>query len=118
MTGIKHNEMRVEKRDIPHPNWSKEAYSQLWRACACCYDGHVTLSDLIPHFGGRPVSVLNPMINHVIDYIYEIRKHCITEWNHAIMNPKPWRVMLKYFCRKGHLWEMVRGSGSIPPGKY
>ena len=44
------------------------------------------LSDMIPRFG-RPVSVLSLIINHVMDYIYDVHGHRITQWNQDILNP-------------------------------
>ncbi|CAH3017456.1 unnamed protein product [Porites evermanni] len=44
------------------------------------------LSDLIPRFG-RPVSVLSLISNDVIDYIYDVHGHRITQWNRDLLNP-------------------------------
>ena len=42
------------------------------------------LSDIIPRFG-RPVPVLSMVSNQVLDYIYDIHGHRITQWNHQIL---------------------------------
>ena len=42
--------------------------------------------DLIPRFG-RPVSVLSVISNDVIDYIYDVHGHRITQWNRDLLNP-------------------------------
>ena len=44
------------------------------------------LSDLIPRFA-RPVSVLSLITNLVLDYIYAVHAHRITQWNQDILNP-------------------------------
>ena len=44
------------------------------------------LSDLIPRFG-RPVSVISLISNDVIDYIYDVHGHRITQWNRDLLNP-------------------------------
>ena len=93
-------EFRVEKQDLHRlaevlrlpPRFQLEQRSVcqgmealcllLRRVCYPC-----RLSDLIHRFGGRPVSVLSLITNHVIDYIYDVHKHRITEWNHHLMNP-------------------------------
>ena len=92
--------MRIEKGDIPRlvqalqlPEQFKPEQRSVFPAVEglclllrrTCYP--CRLSDLIPRFGGKPVSVLSLMINRVTDYIYETHNHRVTEWNHAIMNP-------------------------------
>ena len=68
----------------------------LRRTCYPC-----RLSDLIPRFGGRPVSVLSLMINRVIYYIYETHNHRVMEWNHAIMNPLALESYARAILQKG-----------------
>ena len=54
----------------------------LRRVCyPCC------LIDLINRFGGRPLSVISLITNHIIDYIYDVHKNRITEWNRHLMYP-------------------------------
>ena len=40
---------------------------------------------MIPRFG-RPVSVISLITNDVIDYIYDVHGHLITQWNHELLN--------------------------------
>ena len=42
-------------------------------------------SDIIPRFG-RPVPVLSMVSNQVLDYIYDIHGHRITQWNHQVLS--------------------------------
>ena len=44
------------------------------------------LSDMIPRFG-RPVSVISLITNDVMDYIYDVHGHLITQWNQDLLNP-------------------------------
>ena len=44
------------------------------------------LSDLIPRFG-RLVSFISLISNDVIDYIYDVHGHRITQWNRDLLNP-------------------------------
>ena len=46
------------------------------------------LCDMIPRFG-RPVSVISLITNDVIDYIYDVHVHLITQWNQDLLN-RPW----------------------------
>lgn len=123
-------EFRVEKRDIPRlvealqlpPRFKLDQRSVcqdieglcllLRRVCYPC-----RLSDLIPRFGGRPVSVLSLIINHVIDYIYEMHKHRLTEWNHAIMNPQALQTYAEAISRKGAALDNCFGfvDGTVRP---
>ncbi|XP_020614436.1 uncharacterized protein LOC110052633 [Orbicella faveolata] len=43
------------------------------------------LSDMIPRFG-RPVSVISLITNDVIDYVYDVHGHLITQWNQDLLN--------------------------------
>lgn len=58
------------------------------------------LSDMIPRFG-RPVSVTSLITNDVIDYIYDVHGHLITQWNHDIMNPGALQRYADAISRKG-----------------
>ena len=42
-------------------------------------------SDIIPRFG-RPVPVLSMVSNQVLDLIYDIHGHRITQWNHQVLS--------------------------------
>ena len=44
-------------------------------------------SDMMPRFGGRQVPVLSMAVNTVLDHIYDLHHHKITEWNPTILNP-------------------------------
>jgi hypothetical protein len=56
--------------------------------------------DMIPRFG-RPVPVLCMATNCVLDYIYEIHHHRITQWNMDILNPAHLQVYANSITRKG-----------------
>ena len=43
------------------------------------------LSDMIPRFG-RPVSVISLITNDVIDFIYDVHGHLITQWNQDLLS--------------------------------
>lgn len=58
------------------------------------------LSDMIPRFG-RPVSVTSLITNDVIDYIYDVHGHLITQWNQDIMNPGALQRYADAISRKG-----------------
>ena len=91
------SEFRVEKQDLPRlvqalqlpPVFKCEQRSicddmeglcMLLKRVAYPY----RLSDMIPRFG-QPVSVLSLIINHVMDYIYDVHGHRITQWNQDIL---------------------------------
>ena len=44
-------------------------------------------SDMMQRFGQRPVPVLCMATNCVLDFLYDIHHHKITEWNNSILNP-------------------------------
>ena len=44
-------------------------------------------SDMIPRFG-RPVAELSMITNNVMDYIYDVHGHRLTEWNNDIYKTK------------------------------
>ena len=59
------------------------------------------LSDMIPRFG-RPVSVISLITNDdVIDYIYGIHGHLITQWNQDLLNPGALQLYADAISRKG-----------------
>ena len=42
-------------------------------------------SDMVPRFG-RPVPVLSMISSQVLDYVYDLHSHRITQWNHEILS--------------------------------
>jgi len=58
------------------------------------------LSNMIPRFG-RPVCMLSLIINHVMDNIYDVHGHRITQWNQGILNPGALRHYADAIYRKG-----------------
>ena len=44
-------------------------------------------SDMVPRFG-RPVPVLSMISSQVLDYVYDLHSHRITQWNHEILSPE------------------------------
>ena len=44
------------------------------------------LSDMIPRFG-RPVSVISLITNDVMDSIFDVHGHLLTQWNQDLLNP-------------------------------
>ena len=67
-------------RGVFATTWKAYAYSSKRAAYPC------RLSDLIPRFS-RPVSVTSLISNDVIDYIYDVHGHRITQWNRDLLNP-------------------------------
>ena len=67
-------------------------------------------SDLIPQFGGKPVSVISLITNHVIDYIFETHGHLITERNHNILNPQALQSYADAISKKGAPLTIVLAS--------
>ena len=74
------------------------------------------LSDLIPRFG-RPVSVLSLISNNVIDYIYDLHRHRITQWNRDILNPEALQRYAYVISRKGAPLDKCFGfiDGTVRP---
>ena len=90
---------RVEKQDLPRlvaarqlpPVFKREQRSicddieglcmLLKRVAYPC-----RLSDMIPRFG-RPVSLISLITNEVMDYIFDVRGHLLTQWNQDLLNP-------------------------------
>ena len=74
------------------------------------------LSDMIPQFG-RPVSVLSLIINHVMDYIYDVHGHRITQWNQDILNPGALQHYADALYRKGAALDNCFGfiDGTVRP---
>ena len=122
-------EFRVEKQDVPRlvqalqlpPVFKCEQRSicddmeglcmLLKRVAYPC-----RLSDMIPRFG-RPVSVLSLIINHVIDYIYDVHGHRITQWNQDILNPGALQHYADAIYRKGAALDNCFGfiDGTVRP---
>ena len=44
-------------------------------------------SDMLPRFG-RPVPVLSIISHQVLDYVYDVHSHRITQWNREILSPQ------------------------------
>ena len=58
-------------------------------------------SDIIPRFGGMPVSVIRLITNRLIDYIFDTQGHLISEWNETILNPVALQSYAGTIARKG-----------------
>ena len=122
-------EFRVEKQDVPRlvqalqlpPVFKCEQRSicddmeglcmLLKRVAYPC-----RLSDMIPRFG-RPVSVLSLIMNHVMDYIYYVHGHRITQWNQDILNPGALQHYADAIYRKGAALDNCFGfiNGTVRP---
>ncbi|CAB3999509.1 Hypothetical predicted protein [Paramuricea clavata] len=107
-------EFRVLKQDLPRlrealripANFKLEQRSicdgmeglcmLLRRVCYPC-----RYSDIIPRFGGRPVSVISLLTNRVIDYIFDTHGYLISEWNETILNPVAMQSYADAIARKG-----------------
>ena len=74
------------------------------------------LSDLIPRFA-LPVSALSLITNHVLDYIYAVHTHRITQWNQEIINPVALQSYADAICRKGAALDNYLGflDGTVRP---
>ena len=57
-------------------------------------------SDMIPRFG-RPVAELSMITNNVMDYIYDVHGHRLTEWNNDILNPGLLEMYADAVAQKG-----------------
>ena len=57
--------------------------------------------DIIPRFGGKPVSVISLITNRLIDYIFDTHGHLISEWNETILNPVALQSYADAIARKG-----------------
>lgn len=44
-------------------------------------------SDMLHRFG-RPVPVLSMISSQVLDYVYDVHSHRVTQWNHEILSPQ------------------------------
>ena len=123
-------EFRVEKRDLPRlvevlqlpPTFTCQQRSVcddmeglcmlLRRVCYPC-----RYSDMIPRFGGRPVSVISLITNQVMDYIFEIHGHRITGWNQDILSPPALQNYADAISRKGAALDNCFGflDGTVRP---
>ena len=68
----------------------------LRRVCYPC-----RYSDMIPRFGGKPVSVISFITNRVIDYIFDMHGYLVSEWNETILNPVALQSYADAIARKG-----------------
>ena len=57
-------------------------------------------SDIIPRFG-HPVPVMSMICSTVVDFIYNLHGHKITEYNHNILNPASLQVYADAVFSKG-----------------
>jgi len=73
-------------------------------------------SDLIPRFG-RPVPVLSMISNIVMEYIYDLHGHRITEWNNNILNQASLQVYADTIYNKGAALDNCIGfiDGTVRP---
>ena len=73
-------------------------------------------SDMIYRFG-RPVPVLSVVTNQVLDYIYDVHSHRITQWNDQILNPVALQSYADAISRKGAALENCFGfvDGTVRP---
>ena len=55
---------------------------------------------MIPTFG-RSVPELAMINNTMIDLIYQSHSHCLTEWNHQILNPEALEMYARAISDKG-----------------
>ena len=116
---------RVEKQDLPR----LIAALQLPAAFKCeqrsiCDDIEglymlaypCRLSDMIPRFG-RPVSVIFLITKDVMDYIYDVHGHLITQWNQDLLNPAALQRYADAISGKGALLDNCFGfvDGTVRP---
>ena len=66
---------------------------------------------------GRPVPVLSMVTNQVLDYIYDVHSHRITQWNDQILNPVALQSYADAISRKGAALENCFGfvDGTVRP---
>ena len=57
-------------------------------------------SDMISQFG-LPVPVLSMVSIDVLDSIYNAHRHCITQWNHNVLNPAALQIYSNTIADKG-----------------
>lgn len=73
-------------------------------------------SDMIPRFG-RPVAELSMIINNVMDYIYDVHGHRLTQWNNDILNPGLLETYADAVAQKGAAFTNCFGfiDGTVRP---
>ena len=62
------------------------------------------------HLFAKPVPVICMITNHVLDLIYENHGHRIQQWNHDLLSPATWRLMLMQSVEKGRPWTTALAS--------
>ena len=73
-------------------------------------------SDKIPRFG-RPVSVMSLVTNQVMNYLFDIHGHRITQWNQDILSPPTLQRYALAISQKGAALDNCFGfiDGSVRP---
>lgn len=73
-------------------------------------------SDMIPRFG-MPVPVLSMVCNQVIDHIYNVHNHRITQWNHQILSPQALQAYSDAVAARGAALQNCFGfiDGTVRP---
>ena len=123
------SEFRIQKHDIPvlaDALGLPETFKCPQRSVAGGIEGLCMLlkrmtypcrySDMIYRFG-RPVPVLSMVTNQVLDYIYDVHSHRITQWNDQILNPVALQSYADAISRKGAALENCFGfvDGTVRP---
>ena len=73
-------------------------------------------SDMIPRFG-RPVSVMSLVTNQVMNYLFDIHGHRITQWNQDILSPPTLQCYALAISQKGAALDNCFGfiDGTVRP---
>ena len=73
-------------------------------------------SDMIPRFG-RPVSVMSLVTNQVMNYLFDIHGHRITQWNQDILSPPTLQRYALAISQKGAALDNCFGfiDGTVRP---
>ena len=73
-------------------------------------------SDMIPRFG-RPVSVMSLVTNQVMNYLFDIHGHRITQWNQDILSPPTLQRYALAISQKGAALDNCVGfiDGTVRP---
>ncbi|RUA05602.1 MAG: hypothetical protein DSY43_04245 [Gammaproteobacteria bacterium] len=73
-------------------------------------------SDMLPRFG-MPVPVLSMVCNQVIDYIYDLHSHRLTQWNHQLLSQNALQVYSDAVAAKGAALQNCFGfvDGTVRP---
>lgn len=53
------------------------------------------------HRFAKPVPVLSMLTNLVLDYIYDLHNHKVTQWNHTVLSPANLEVYANAISAKG-----------------